>query len=120
MRPTENEGKAAAMTGKRTLSVWAQGDAHVGRDKAHGRDSFAEALIQSETGDGHGAPPFHWDFAINVGDYCGDVGVPTDEEGEEVVRHRDKIIVSVHHYMLKETTLASGLWEGMKKGPDGN
>lgn len=218
---------------RRTLSVWAQGDAHVGRDKKYGRDSLAEALIQSESGDEQGAPPFHWDFAINVGDYCGDVGVPTDEEGEEVVRqfgvlkkhrreqiysvsgnhdrsgldrpegewfrryvdpmgenpaisgvdaaryphpiegtweryafetgnirflmmsdvnershtkgrgdlggnpggvvtaetfkwwqdqvdrNRDKIIVSVHHYMLKDTTLASGLWEGMKKDADG-
>ena len=222
------------MAEKRTLSVWAQGDAHVGRDKEHGRDSLAEALMQSECGDGSGAPPFHWDFAINVGDYCGDVGTPTDEEGEEVcrqfsvlkkhrrehiysvcgnhdrdglkspegawfrkwidpmgentaysgvdaarypypvtgtwshyafevgnivflmmsdvnersrsrgrgelggnpggvvtaetfqwwseqvARNRDRIVISVHHYMLKETTLGSGLWEGMKKDEKGN
>ena len=31
----------------------------------------------------------------------------------------DRIVVTVHHYVLKETTVASGEWEGMKKGPDG-
>ena len=31
-----------------------------------------------------------------------------------------KIIISVHHYMLKDTTVASGDWEGMKKDNDGN
>jgi hypothetical protein len=30
------------------------------------------------------------------------------------------IIVSVHHYMLKDTTVASGEWEGMEKDRDGN
>jgi hypothetical protein len=32
----------------------------------------------------------------------------------------DSLIISVHHYMLKDTTVASGEWEGMRKGPDGN
>lgn len=27
----------------------------------------------------------------------------------------DSIIASVHHYMLKDTTVASGKWEGMRK-----
>ncbi|GBE67241.1 hypothetical protein MFM001_37030 [Mycobacterium sp. MFM001] len=31
----------------------------------------------------------------------------------------DKIIISVHHYVLKDTTVASGAWEGVRKGPDG-
>ena len=31
----------------------------------------------------------------------------------------DRIVVTVHHYVLKETTVASGEWEGMKNGPDG-
>ncbi|MDE0718382.1 MAG: metallophosphoesterase [Rhodospirillaceae bacterium] len=31
----------------------------------------------------------------------------------------ERIVVTVHHYVLKETTVASGEWEGMKKGPDG-
>ena len=37
-----------------------------------------------------------------------------------VESHRDCIIVSVHHYMLKDTTVASGEWEGMRKDVDGN
>ncbi|MCF7854828.1 MAG: metallophosphoesterase [Candidatus Pacebacteria bacterium] len=32
----------------------------------------------------------------------------------------DSIIISVHHYMLKETTVASGEWEGLRKDSDGN
>lgn len=32
----------------------------------------------------------------------------------------DSIIISTHHYMLKETTVASGEWEGMKKDAQGN
>jgi hypothetical protein len=31
----------------------------------------------------------------------------------------EKIIVSAHHYMLKNTTVASGEWEGMRKDPSG-
>ncbi len=37
-----------------------------------------------------------------------------------VEENQDKIIVSVHHYMLKDTTTASGAWEGMEKDADGN
>ncbi len=29
--------------------------------------------------------------------------------------HADDVILSTHHYMLKDTTVASGEWEGMKK-----
>jgi hypothetical protein len=36
-----------------------------------------------------------------------------------VESNRDSIVVSAHHYMLKNTTVASGEWEGMRKGPDG-
>ena len=36
-----------------------------------------------------------------------------------VAAHPDHIIVSAHHYMLKETTVASGDWEGMKKDAAG-
>ena len=31
----------------------------------------------------------------------------------------DSIVVSVHHYMLKDTTVASGEWEGMRRTADG-
>jgi len=33
--------------------------------------------------------------------------------------HRDKIIVTVHHYLLKNTTVATGEWEGMKRNHQG-
>jgi hypothetical protein len=32
----------------------------------------------------------------------------------------DSIILSVHHYVLKNTTVASGEWEGMRKDAQGN
>ncbi len=216
-----------------TFRLWAMGDAHVGRDIKHGRESLADALRQSETGNNEGAPPFDWDIAVNVGDYSGASGAPVDAEGMEVVRqfsvlkdHRreqiysvcgnhdrsapnepeawwfrkyvdpigentshsgvdgsrrpypvtgswerysfqvgnllflmmsdinpktqkigrgelggnpggavssktfdwwcnhitnnnDKCIISIHHYVLKDTTVASGEWEGMKKDADG-
>ncbi len=39
---------------------------------------------------------------------------------ERVEANPESIIVSVHHYVLKDTTVASGEWEGMKKDGDGN
>ena len=33
--------------------------------------------------------------------------------------HQDKIIVTAHHYMLRDTTVATGEWEGMKRTDDG-
>ncbi len=36
-----------------------------------------------------------------------------------VETNRDAIIISAHHYMLKDTTVASGEWEGMKKNTKG-
>jgi hypothetical protein len=32
-----------------------------------------------------------------------------------VENNPDSIIISLHHHMLKETTVASGPWEGLKK-----
>ncbi len=37
-----------------------------------------------------------------------------------VESNQDKIIVSAHHYMVKNTTVASGEWEGMRKDEQGN
>lgn len=37
-----------------------------------------------------------------------------------VTGNRDRIVISVHHYVLKDTTVASGDWEGMKKDETGN
>jgi len=38
---------------------------------------------------------------------------------ELVKTNRDAIIIAAHHHMLKETTVASGEWEGFTKTPDG-
>jgi hypothetical protein len=62
--------------------VWVFADAHVGRDKKYGpRESLAEAIRQSESESG-----FDWDIALDLGDMSGDVGLPKDPEGEEIVR----------------------------------
>jgi hypothetical protein len=37
-----------------------------------------------------------------------------------VESNREAIIISAHHHMLKETTVASGPWEGFRKGRDGS
>ena len=73
-------------TGPRTFRLWAIGDAHVGTDLKHKRESLADAIRQSEKGGSEGGPPFDWDIALNVGDFSGNQGPPTDEEGREVVR----------------------------------
>lgn len=36
-----------------------------------------------------------------------------------VEANQDKIIVCAHHYVLKETTVASGEWEGMRRNAEG-
>lgn len=84
------------------FKLWVFGDAHVGTDLKHGRESLANALRTSEFGGNEGGPPFHWDIAIDVGDMSGGQGLPDDEEGKEVVRqlsvlqkHRREDIYSV-------------------------
>ena len=86
----------------RQLHLWAMGDPHVGRDLHFGRESLADALRQSEFGGEDGGPPFEGDFAICVGDFSGEQGVPKDPEGEEIVRqfgvlknHRREQIYSI-------------------------
>ena len=39
---------------------------------------------------------------------------------EQVEAHTDLAIVTAHHHMLKETTVASGPWEGFRKDDEGN
>jgi hypothetical protein len=210
------------------FKLWASSCAHVSFDKKHGRESLADAIYQAER-------DFDWDVAINVGDFSAAFGLPTDEEGEEILRqfgaltkhrrediyticgnhdrnapdepealwfrkwidplgentavsgvdrnrypfpiegtferyffdvgnirfllmsdvneasqpkgrgelggnpggvvtqdtfdwwvdqvesnHQDKIIVTAHHYLLKDTTVATGEWEGMKKDAEGH
>lgn len=62
---------------------------------------------------------------IGRGDLGGNPGgVVTGETFEwwkgMVEAHPDDIIVSAHHYMLKDTTVGSGEWEGMRKDEHGN
>jgi hypothetical protein len=38
----------------------------------------------------------------------------------QVSTHPDALIVCAHHYVLKDTTVASGAWEGMEKDEHGN
>ena len=75
---------AAARIGNgsaKTLRIWVFSDAHVGRDKQHGVESLATPLRQSESASG-----FDWDIALDLGDMSGDLGLPKDAEGAEVVR----------------------------------
>lgn len=37
----------------------------------------------------------------------------------EVEAHQDKILVTAHHYVLKDTTVASGPWEGLRRDAEG-
>lgn len=215
------------MSDRDKLTIWAAGCPHVIADKKNGRESIADAIRQLEA-------ETRWDLGINIGDYSAAFGLPTDEEGIEIVRqfgalkkhpreaiysicgnhdrnapdepagmwfrkyidpmgentatshvdrsrypypvhgnweryyfdvgnirvlmmsdvnaegqvrgrgdyggnpggvvtsstfdwwvdqvernHKDKIMITVHHYLLRETTVATGDWEGMKKGPGG-
>src|SRR3954466_12037243 len=36
-----------------------------------------------------------------------------------VEENRSLIIIAAHHYVLKDTTVASGEWEGMRPDPNG-
>ena len=65
----------------KVFRVWVFSDAHVGTDKAHGRDSLATALAQSESASG-----FDWDIALDLGDMSGGQATPKDDEGQEIVR----------------------------------
>src|SRR5882724_12921199 len=68
--------------GESRFRVWVFSDAHVGMYKKYGpRNSLAEAISQSESASG-----FDWDIALDLGDMSGDVGLPKDPEGEEIVR----------------------------------
>ena len=210
------------------FKIWTSGCAHVFADKKMGRDSLGQAIDDSEKF-------FEWDIGINIGDFSSAIGLPSDDEGQEVVKqfksltkhnrediyticgnhdrnspiepeglwfrkwidplgentklsnvnrekykypihgtferyyfdignlrflmmsdinqkkekkgrgelggnptgvvseetfnwwvnqieenHKEKILISVHHYMLRETTVASGDWEGMAKDESGN
>jgi len=68
---------------RRQFRIWATSDAHVGTDmRHHKRESLADAIRQSERGDG--SNPFEWDIALHLGDSSGNQGSPKDDEGELV------------------------------------
>jgi len=62
---------------------------------------------------------------VGRGDLGGNpAGVVTGETfawwKDQVAAHPNHIIISAHHYMLKETTVASGDWQGLKKDDEGH
>lgn len=69
-----------------SLRVWACGCSHVAADHAAGRESLGSAIRQSETGDGDAHLAFPWDISVNLGDFSAAFGLPTEEEGREIVR----------------------------------
>jgi hypothetical protein len=73
-------GNQLSKTGKE-FNLWAISDAHVGTDIRFGRRSLAEAINQSEDP----ATGFHWNVAVNLGDFSGNQTPPDDAEGELVV-----------------------------------
>ncbi|MEO8016652.1 MAG: hypothetical protein ABI769_02465 [Pseudomonadota bacterium] len=58
LAPTQAHAKAPG-----TFKVWVFADAHVGSDKAGGRESLAAAIEQSE-----GPSGFDWDIALDLGE----------------------------------------------------
>ena len=72
------------------FSVWATSDSHIHTDLKYGYESIAEAVRQSEFGGEGGGPSFKWDIMLHLGDLKGSSadgqGLPTDENGIEVVR----------------------------------
>ena len=65
------------------FKLWAISDAHVGTDIKYGRESLAEAILQSENS-------FDWDVCLNLGDFSGSQIPPDDEEGLLVVEQYKK------------------------------
>jgi hypothetical protein len=81
--PAGSLSQTTANAQSRKFRIWVFSDPHVGRDLKYGngRESLADAIRQSESPSG-----FDWDIALDLGDISGDVGLPKDAEGEEVVR----------------------------------
>ena len=74
-------------------------------------------LIMSDRNDG--GPPIG--RAGRGGYPAGAVTGETFEWWKRIVEaNRDSVIISAHHHMLKETTVASGPWEGFVKSKDGS
>jgi len=66
-------------------TVWAGACSHVHTDLEHGRESFADAIRQSEGYDPD-APAFDWDVMLHLGDLSGTQAPPDEAAGREVHR----------------------------------
>ena len=63
------------------FKLWAISDAHVGTDIKYGRESLAEAVLQSENS-------FDWDVCVNLGDFSGSqIAIIPDPAPEIVAAH---------------------------------
>ncbi len=75
---------------QKPFRVWAASDSHIHTDLKYGYESIAEAIRHSEFGGEGGGPAFEWDIMLHLGDLKGSSadgqGLPTDEDGVEVVR----------------------------------
>ncbi|HIQ23182.1 MAG TPA: hypothetical protein EYH34_18310 [Planctomycetes bacterium] len=70
------------------------------------RNDYAPPVGRIRNGQGVGGRP------------PGAVTVETFRWWKQLVEdHRDEVILSAHHHMLKETTATSGEWEGMRRDP---
>lgn len=82
-----------------TFSLWAAGCPHSMIDLKNGRLGIAESILQSEKGDSLGAPPFHWDAMVILGDYGTHINWVDDFEGRLIeeqlhvgrLHHREQI-----------------------------
>ncbi len=73
-------------------------------------------LIMSDRNDG--GPPVG--RGLRGGYPAGAVSAETFNWWRRLVeKNRDGIVISAHHHMLRETTVASGPWEGFEKAEDG-
>lgn len=70
---------ASATPATKRLTIWASGCSHVSADRARDRESLADAIRQVER-------DIDWDIGINVGDFSAAFGLPTEDEGAEIVR----------------------------------
>jgi hypothetical protein len=68
------------------------------------------------------ATPLHAEGSIRIVQQLGTVFLPLDvirDQQREVEAASDDTVISCHHHMLRETTVASGDYQGVSRYPDG-
>ncbi|MDP6985246.1 MAG: hypothetical protein QGG05_19380, partial [Candidatus Latescibacteria bacterium] len=87
-------------------------------ERYHFRVGNIRLLMMSDRNDG--GPPVG--RAVRGGYPAGAVTGETFDWWQQHVESvaEDEIVITAHHHMLKETTVASGPWEGFRKDEDGN